>query len=206
MRLRGTVAATALIAAVSLVSTGASYAEPAPIEPGRLLTYEVQLGDNLSVSASVDYGYWQTSPDGKFVTLVDDAGKPVESIPTQYDLNGRPHPIPTEITDGGQKLQMKPQQVGIEETPAASNADRQAAWDTLMREIVTGWNNQGPVSTAIGAAIGFGIGCLSIFPNFIAGCIIGTIIGAGIGAAVGVVQGNPNVQPAAQAWIESFFK
>ncbi len=54
---------------------------------------------------------------------------------------------------------------------------------------------------ATGAGVGLAIGCVSIFPNFIAGCILGTGIGAGIGAYNGITGANPNVQPAFYEWL-----
>lgn len=81
------------------------------------------------------------------------------------------------------------------------NDPKQVAFDTMANEVNIGWNNGGAQSTFIGANIGTGIGCLSIFPNFIAGCIIGGIIGTVAGAANGITNGNPNAGPA----IEKFF-
>ena len=57
------------------------------------------------------------------------------------------------------------------------NDPKQAAFDTMANEVNIGWNNGGLQSTLIGANLGVGIGCLSIFPNFIAGCIVGGVIG-----------------------------
>ena len=56
---------------------------------------------------------------------------------------------------------------------------------------------------ATGAGVGLAIGCVSIFPNFIAGCILGTGIGAGIGAYNGITGANPNVQPAFYEWLNA---
>lgn len=207
MRLQALVSATAFAVATALVGTGAVHAEPAPIEPGTLWNYEVTLG-NTDVTASLDYGYWKIGPDGAMVSMMDEEGNLVENVPTSYTLDGTQHQIPTEVSEDGRKLVMRPARLAVpmEPTPVASDEVRDAAWNNMMQQIVVGWNNQGPVSTALGAAIGFGIGCLSIFPNFIAGCIIGTVIGAGVGAAVGIVQGNPEVAPAVNAWIESYVR
>ncbi|TSD49428.1 hypothetical protein FFI94_027000 [Rhodococcus sp. KBS0724] len=81
------------------------------------------------------------------------------------------------------------------------NDAKQAAFDTMTNEINIGWNNGGLQSTLGGAATGIGIGCLSIFPNFIAGCIVGGAIGTGIGLGNGIMNGNPNAAPA----VEKFF-
>lgn len=81
--------------------------------------------------------------------------------------------------------------------------DKQTAQDDLMREIGIGWERGGPAGMATGAGVGLAIGCVSIFPNFIAGCIVGTGIGAAIGAYNGITQSNPNVQPAFDAWMNA---
>lgn len=81
--------------------------------------------------------------------------------------------------------------------------DKQTAQDNLMREIGIGWERGGPAAMATGAGVGLAIGCVSIFPNFIAGCILGTGIGAGIGAYNGITGANPNVQPAFYEWLNA---
>ena len=81
------------------------------------------------------------------------------------------------------------------------NDPKQAAFDTMANEVNIGWNNGGLQSTLIGANLGVGIGCLSIFPNFIAGCIVGGVIGTGAGVGAGITNGNPNAAPA----VEKFF-
>ncbi len=81
--------------------------------------------------------------------------------------------------------------------------DKQTAQDDLMREITIGWERGGAAGMATGAGVGLAIGCVSIFPNFIAGCIVGTGIGAAIGAYNGITQSNPNVQPAFDAWMNA---
>jgi hypothetical protein len=81
------------------------------------------------------------------------------------------------------------------------NDPKQAAFDTMANEVNIGWNNGGLQSTLIGANLGVGIGCLSIFPNFIAGCIVGGVIGTVAGVGAGITNGNPNAAPA----VEKFF-
>ncbi|BCN78317.1 hypothetical protein FNU77_07850 [Prescottella equi] len=81
--------------------------------------------------------------------------------------------------------------------------DKQTAQDNLLREIGIGWERGGPAAMATGAGVGLAIGCVSIFPNFIAGCILGTGIGAGIGAYNGITGANPNVQPAFYEWLNA---
>ncbi|QBJ94603.1 hypothetical protein ERC79_00415 [Rhodococcus sp. ABRD24] len=81
--------------------------------------------------------------------------------------------------------------------------DKQTAQDNLIREITIGWETGGPAGMAIGAGVGLAIGCVSIFPNFIAGCIVGTGIGAAVGAYNGITGANPNVQPAFYEWLNA---
>ncbi|OYD66917.1 hypothetical protein [Rhodococcus sp. OK302] len=78
------------------------------------------------------------------------------------------------------------------------NNPKQIAFDTMTNEVNAGWNNGGLQSTLGGAAMGLGIGCVSIFPNFIAGCIVGGAIGTVVGAGQGIMNGNPNAAPAVQ--------
>jgi hypothetical protein len=80
------------------------------------------------------------------------------------------------------------------------NETKQDAFNNMANEVNTGWATNGLQSTLIGANIGFGIGCLSIFPNFIAGCIIGTAVGVVAGAATGIGS-NPNVVPSIEKFV-----
>lgn len=81
--------------------------------------------------------------------------------------------------------------------------DKQTAQDNLIREITIGWEQGGPAGMATGAGVGLAIGCVSIFPNFIAGCILGSGIGAAVGAYNGITGANPNVQPAFYEWLNA---
>ncbi|QCQ91117.1 hypothetical protein [Rhodococcus sp. SGAir0479] len=81
--------------------------------------------------------------------------------------------------------------------------DKQTAQDNLIREITIGWEQGGPAGMAVGAGVGLAIGCVSIFPNFVAGCILGTGIGAAVGAYNGITGANPNVQPAFYEWLNA---
>lgn len=81
------------------------------------------------------------------------------------------------------------------------NTPKQEAFDTMTDEINTGWNKTGLQGVMIGSNVGMAIGCVSIFPNFIAGCILGTVIGAGVGAVAGIGYGNPEAQPAVEKFL-----
>lgn len=89
----------------------------------------------------------------------------------------------------------------VAETMFVENDTKQIAFDKMTNEINIGWNNAGIQGVMIGSNVGMAIGCVSIFPNFIAGCIIGTVIGTVVGAVAGIGYGNPNAQPA----VEQFF-
>ena len=81
------------------------------------------------------------------------------------------------------------------------NETKQDAFRNMTDEINTGWVNGGQQRMMIGSFVGLAIGCVSIFPNFMAGCMLGNVIGAGVGAVVGIDEGNPNARPA----VEKFF-
>ncbi len=196
-------AVLALVVAATLVGAGASYAAPDPADPGSLLVYKVKLVDDSSVSASVENGFFRVAPDRSVVELADIAGQTIETLPLAYTVAGQSFSIESLIGDDMKQLTLMPARLSPE-VAAVAGGGQQAAWDNVMKQVVIGWNNQGLVSTGIGAAIGFAIGCVSIFPNFIAGCIIGTIIGAGVGAGVGIVNGNPEVRPAISTLIDTF--
>ncbi|WP_246442199.1 hypothetical protein [Rhodococcus triatomae] len=83
------------------------------------------------------------------------------------------------------------------------NDPKQTSFDDMTREIDIGWNNGGMAGAAIGAYAGMAIGCVSIFPNFIAGCIIGNVVGTVVGAVVGIGYGNPDAQPAVEQFLST---
>ncbi|GAA4474135.1 hypothetical protein GCM10023094_09180 [Rhodococcus olei] len=81
------------------------------------------------------------------------------------------------------------------------NPAKREAFQTMANEVNIGWANGGQQKMMIGSLVGAAIGCVSIFPNFMAGCMIGNVVGAGVGAAMGIDEGNPNARPA----VEKFF-
>ncbi|WP_016884191.1 MULTISPECIES: hypothetical protein [unclassified Rhodococcus (in: high G+C Gram-positive bacteria)] len=87
--------------------------------------------------------------------------------------------------------------------PGRHEVDKQKALENMLNELGVGWANGGAAGTAIGALMGLGVGCISMFPGSLAGCIIGTPIGAITGAIVGIGQGNPRAQQAIQEYINT---
>lgn len=81
------------------------------------------------------------------------------------------------------------------------NQSKQDAFNDMADEINTGWANGGQQQMMIGSFVGLAIGCVSIFPNFMAGCMIGNVVGAGVGAVIGIDQGNPNARPAVEKFL-----
>ena len=147
------------------------------------LTAAVATGAGHAVAdPSSDPVNYETSvnPDGTVTTILDAGLFRVDAT--------------SETGAEGRELTLTPQTVPVAEV--AGPRTKQQAFDNMVNQLAIGWNNGGGVSTAIGAGLGFAIGCVSIFPNFISGCIIGTVIGTVAGAVIGTANGNPQAQPA----------
>ena len=199
----------AVIVASALAGAGAAQASPAP------------------APAPVDIGSFQVATTGGNIELRS-GGQVLGSLPLSYSIAGNTYSFTPAVGADSQAPTQKEvaHQVANDAVTALSHAvpgtnqaaapepapgpapaapmDRGQAMDNLGKQIAVGWNNAGPQSTAIGAGIGFAVGCVSIFPNFIAGCIVGTAVGTAVGAGAGVVNGNPQVQPAVSSVIDTF--
>ncbi|MFD1815495.1 hypothetical protein [Rhodococcus gannanensis] len=82
-----------------------------------------------------------------------------------------------------------------------NNESKREAFVDLSNEVVVGWNNGGQQRMMLGSFVGLAIGCVSIFPNFLAGCMLGNLIGAGVGAVTGIDEGNPKARPSLEKFM-----
>lgn len=177
--------AVAALSSVALATTvvGVAHADPSP--PGVGYTTAVENG---SVRTVLDAGAFSLASDGATVSITDDTGGPVASIPLAYSVDGQVLPISGAIGDGGRSLTLTPQSVSLIH-PVYSPA----AYQNLVTQIEIGWNNGGSVSAGIGAGIGAVVGCVLFL---FVGCIPGAALGATIGVVNGVTSANPAVSPA----------
>jgi hypothetical protein len=145
------------------------------------------------------------------VTVPEPMSVPLPTVtlpaPVQVDLPALPSPpqVPT-LDEVARMLGLPPPP---SEPPAVlfanqvwpSNQAKRDAFIDMSNEVVVGWNNGGQQRMVLGSFVGLAIGCVSIFPNFMAGCILGNLIGAGVGAVAGIDEGNPKARPSLEKFL-----
>ncbi|OZC81837.1 hypothetical protein CH254_26065 [Rhodococcus sp. 06-412-2C] len=184
--------ATVAVALTAAVATGAGHAVADPSSD--TVNYQTSVNPDGSVKTILDAGLFRVDATSGTVSIIDQSGATLASVPLEYTVNGTVYSIAPLIGAEGRELTLTPQTVPVAD--AVGPRTKQQAFDNMVNQLAIGWNNGGGVGTAIGAGLGFAIGCVSIFPNFISGCIIGTVIGTVAGAVIGTANGNPQAQPA----------
>ncbi len=192
---------TALVATAALCGAGASYADPAPAGES-VINYQTTLDSDTATTTTIDAGAFRFAAGA--VEIADDFGTTLASLPLTYSLDGVWHPIEAAISDNARQLTLMPEKAAAPVAELSKAAERQDAWNGVVNEVMTGWNNGGLMSTGIGATIGQVVGCIAILLNPIVGCVLGTAVGAGIGAVVGVIRGNEKVPPALFKYFRTF--
>ncbi|MGW4480760.1 hypothetical protein [Rhodococcus triatomae] len=127
--------------------------------------------------------------------------------PVPVDLPALPPPPPVPTLDEVARMLGLPPPPS--EPPAVlfanqvwpDNQSKRDAFVDLSNEVTVGWNNGGQQRMMLGSFVGLAIGCVSIFPNFMAGCMLGNLIGAGVGAVVGIDEGNPKARPSLEKFM-----
>ncbi|MCP2315453.1 hypothetical protein APR12_000786 [Nocardia amikacinitolerans] len=174
-------AATALLAvAATGVTAGTTYAAPAEPPAAQEQTalaaqgedqgvgYTARLADaGKSILTTVTGGAFTLDADGKAVTLKNDAGEVVTTIPlaAREASNGAPVEIAAAIDADGKSLTLTPK------------ADVVAVQDIGAQEWFFAELQRASLGAAVGAVIGGLIGLLGLVVGVIPGAIIGGVIG-----------------------------
>ncbi|WP_435592398.1 hypothetical protein [Nocardia sp. bgisy118] len=190
-------AATALLAvAATGVTAGTTYAAPADApaaqEQAALsaqgvdhgVGYTAALADaGKSIVTTVTGGAFSLDADGKAVTLKNDAGEVVTSIPlaAREASNGAAVEIAAALDATGQTLTLTPK------------ADVVAVQDVSAQEWFFAELQRASLGAAVGAVIGGLIGLLGLVVGVIPGAIIGGVIGL-------LVAGGPSLLNAGMAY------
>ncbi|WP_431968606.1 hypothetical protein [Nocardia sp. bgisy134] len=190
-------AATALLAvAATGVTAGTTYAAPADapaVQEQAALSaqgvdqgvgYTAALADaGKSIVTTVTGGAFSLDADGKAVTLKNDAGEVVTSIPlaAREASNGAAVEIAAALDATGQTLTLTPK------------ADVVAVQDVSAQEWFFAELQRASLGAAVGAVIGGLIGLLGLVVGVIPGAIIGGVIGL-------LVAGGPSLLNAGMAY------
>lgn len=190
-------AATALLAvAATGVTAGTTYAAPADSAPAvqeqatspavqgqdRGVDYAVALADaGRSIVTTVTGGAFALDADGTAVTLTNEAGEVVASIPLTGQQQGRDVAIAADVAADGSALTL---------TPAAGSVG--GIKDISAQEWFFAELQRASLGAAVGAVIGGLLGLLGIV-TVIPGAIIGGVIGL-------LVAGGPSLLNAGAAY------
>ncbi|MEU1981608.1 hypothetical protein [Nocardia sp. NPDC019395] len=174
------IAATALLSIGTLgIATGTAQADPHTAETAvrgaeQGVGYVVAPNETgTSIVTTLDAGSFRLTADGAAVTLADQAGRTLTTLPLGVAAAGTTAPLAAGISADGRTLTLTPDAA----TPAGQHiAQLVADPDTEARKM----HNAG-----IGALIGGGIGAVLGFFLGGVGALITIPIGAGIGALIG---------------------
>ncbi|MBL1075528.1 hypothetical protein JK358_14100 [Nocardia sp. 2] len=189
-------AATALLAvAATAVTAATAQGAPAEEKTDLALLRGTQNGvtfisgltaDSKSVKTVLDTGAFAVRDTGDAVTVSNDQGEPVATVPLTYRLYGQDITLRPTIGREGKELLLQPTDTAPEFVSGL-----------VLQDISTSeerWNAE-VQRASFGALIGAGIGLLVTIPFFglIPPFILGTLAGVAIGAGIGflVVGGQP---------------
>ena len=192
MKLHRVTAPAALLIATLCVGMGTAYAAPTPADQA-VISHTSLSADGRSVGTALDAGHFTLSRTAAAVDIVNDSGTPVGTIPLRYSIAGVQFTIDPLITDAGRFLNLTPTTTPVAGTLALTPVDRDSAYNNMVEQLQIGWNNGGGTATAIGAGIGFVVGCIFLI---LGGCLPGAAVGAAIGAVTGISNANPAAPPA----------
>lgn len=199
------ITATALLALVAtVISTGATHAEPATTTPDGALdvhgsfaeiAYQVAASeDRRAAVTTIQDGRFDLIHDGRVVTLTDHDGSVVAALPMALRVGDKRVALNPVIEEAGHRLTLVPD--NMSQTPLRDVSSQESFFAEVKKAM--------PIVLA-GAGIGAGIGFVLGFPLglFVIDFItvpITTVLGAALGAAAGLAMAGG--QPAIDAALE----
>lgn len=180
-------AITLLAVAVTGITAGTSYAQPAAsatpvvsqVDHGVAFTSGLSP-DHRGVTTTLQSGRFELTRDGSAVTATSPDGSVLARVPMRVQAVGRQFQLSPQIDSSGRTLTIR-----SADLPDATVSDVQAFRDNVER-IQAAQSAQPVVAKDVVL-----FGCI---PGLIAGAVIGGVIGAAIGAlflGVGIIVGLP---------------
>ncbi|MFG3621166.1 hypothetical protein [Nocardia sp. NPDC047654] len=195
--------ATTLVAlAATALTTSAAHAQPAPTDPPldlrgsfHQVAYEVAAtSDRRAAVATIQDGTFESTHDGRVVTVSDRDGNVVAALPMTLRIGDQRVVLDPVLEDAGHRLTVAP--VAMTDAPLRDIGAQErfyAEAEKAMPTILAG--------AGIGAAIGFIVGFpLGLFVIDFITVPAAAVAGAAIGAMAGFVIGGG--QPAVDAALE----
>ncbi|MFE7745991.1 hypothetical protein [Nocardia sp. NPDC057455] len=202
MRIYRFTATTLVALAATALTTSAAHAQPAPVDAPLDLRgsfhqvgYEVAAtGDRRAAVATIQDGTFESTHDGRVVTVSDRDGNVVAALPMTLRIGDQRVMLDPVLEDAGHRLTVTP--VAMADAPLRDISAQErfyAEAEKAMPTILAG--------AGIGAAIGFIVGFpLGLFVIDFITVPAAAVAGAAIGAMAGFVIGGG--QPAVDAALE----
>jgi hypothetical protein len=185
------ISTTAAICAAALAAAGTAAADPAPA----VVTYRAASTDTGSVTVELTHGRFAVDPDGTAVTVRDDAGRVLDTLPLAYAIGDQPMPIRARIGGDATTLTLTPETAGLRRdapTPVASPLENQLAMNDLVNAVSIGTSVGALIGTAVGAVLGIGLGIALAGAScavLSVGCVVAVLPIVSLAGAAGGVAG-----------------
>ncbi|MBF6145589.1 MULTISPECIES: hypothetical protein [Nocardia] len=185
------ISTTAAICAAALAAAGTAAADPAPA----VVTYRAASTDTGSVTVELTHGRFAVDPDGTAVTVRDDAGRVLDTLPLAYAIGDQRMPIRARIGGDATTLTLTPETAGLRRdapTPVASPLENQLAMNDLVNAVSIGTSVGALIGTAVGAVLGIGLGIALAGAScavLSVGCVVAVLPIVSLAGAAGGVAG-----------------
>ncbi|MCU1640478.1 MAG: hypothetical protein JWN03_753 [Nocardia sp.] len=198
-----------LIAAVMAASVvgSAATATASPDSAAPAVSYHADLAGDAVVTTLTN-GAFALSGDQESVTVHDDAGQTVDTVPLSFTLDGQHLPLRQQIAADGHTLRLVPDLTGLDRAalkPVASPLENQLAMNDLINAVSLGTSIGSLIGTTIGAVAGIGVGLALAGASCLVlslGCVVAVLPIVSLVAAAGglsglILAGGPTAAAAA---------
>lgn len=198
MRIRcSAVGAASTVAGIVLT---AATATATPADPSPPVSYRAELTTERSVVTVLENGSFALADDGNAVSVRDNAGRVLDSMPLQVRVDDQTVPVRQQIAPDGRTLTLIPDVAAVRRDalkPVASPLENQLAMNDLINGVSIGTSVGSLIGTAIGAVLGVGVGVALAGASCVVlslGCVVAVLpivaLVGGVGGLAGLVLGG----------------
>ncbi|MET8878092.1 hypothetical protein [Nocardia sp. NPDC004604] len=178
----------------------AATATAAPTDVSPEVSYRTQLTTDQSVVTILENGTFALSDDGSAVSIFNNAGRVLDSLPLRVRIDDQTLPVRHQIAPDGHTLTLTPDVAAIrrdELKPVASPVENQLAMNDLINAVSIGTSVGSLLGTAVGAVLGVGVGVALAGASCLVlslGCVVAVLpivaLAGGVGGMAGLVVGG----------------
>ncbi|MGW4771867.1 hypothetical protein ACWEO2_27990 [Nocardia sp. NPDC004278] len=198
MRIRWSAFAAASTVAGVVLTAATATAAPTDVSPE--VSYRSQLTTDQSVVTILENGTFALSDDGSAVSIFNNAGRVLDSLPLRVRIDDQTLPVRHQIAPDGHTLTLTPDVAAIrrdELKPVASPVENQLAMNDLINAVSIGTSVGSLLGTAVGAVLGVGVGVALAGASCLVlslGCVVAVLpivaLAGGVGGMAGLVVGG----------------